>query len=153
MFHLKVGDKAPDWSGVNEDNEPISSADFKGQKLALYFYPKDNTPGCTTQACDIRDNFKLVLDEGIKVVGVSGDSPKSHRKFIDKLELPFPLLADEDHSTMNAFGVWGEKKFMGRVYDGIHRTTFLIDENNTIVNIIRKPKTKIHSQEIIDGFK
>ena len=107
MFHLNIGDQAPEWSGFNQGAEAISSNDFKGQKVALYFYPKDNTPGCTTQACDIRDNFDAVKKAGINVIGVSGDSPKSHQKFIDKFELPFPLLADEDHSTMNAFGVWG----------------------------------------------
>lgn len=153
MFHLNVGDQAPEWTSINEKGEAISSKDFKNQKLALYFYPKDNTPGCTAQACHIRDNFAEVEKAGIQVLGVSGDSPKSHVKFIDKFDLPFPLLADEDHTVMNAFGVWGEKKFMGRVYDGIHRTTFLIDENNVIKSIIRKPKTKIHAQEILDGFE
>ena len=152
MFHLKIGDAAPAWSGFNENGEILSSSDFKGKKVAIYFYPKDNTPGCITQACDIRDNYSKVKEAGINVIGVSADSQKAHLKFIDKYELPFPLIADEEKKMINAFGIWGEKKFMGRVYDGIHRTTFLIDESNTIIDIIKKPKTKIHSQEILDGF-
>lgn len=153
MFHLNIGDQAPTWSGKNEKGEVLSSADFKGKKLAVYFYPKDNTPGCTVQACTIRDNYEILQKEGISIVGVSADSEKMHQKFIDKHQLPFPLIADEDHTLLNAFGVWGEKKFMGRVYDGIHRTTFIIDENNVIQDIIKKPKTKIHADEIRESFQ
>lgn len=153
MFHLNVGDQAPEWSGKNEKGEVISSKDYEGKKHAVYFYPKDNTPGCTAQACSIRDNYASLEKAGISIIGVSADSEKSHQKFIDKFDLPFTLISDEDHALLNAFGVWGEKKFMGRVYDGIHRTTFLINEENEIVEIIRKPKTKIHADEILENFE
>ena len=152
MFHLNVGDASPNWSGVNEKGETLTADQFKGKKLAIYFYPKDNTPGCTTQSCNLRDNYSVLKKEGIEIIGVSGDSIKSHLKFIDKFTLPFTLIADEERKMMNDFGVWGEKKFMGRTYDGIHRTTFLIDENGVIKEIIRKPKTKFHTDEIIEGF-
>jgi peroxiredoxin Q/BCP len=153
MFHLKIGDQAPDWIGQNERDEQMSAQQFKGKKYVVYFYPKDNTPGCTTQSCNLRDNYSQLTKEGIEIVGVSGDAIKSHLKFIDKYSLPFRLIADEDRTMMNLFGVWGEKKFMGKVYDGIHRTTFLINENGLIADIIRKPKTKFHSEEILESFK
>lgn len=153
MMHLKVGEKAPSWSGINQVGENISSEDFKGRKLAIYFYPQDNTPTCTVQACNLRDNWKELQEKGIQVIGVSADSQKSHQKFIDKFDLPFPLIADEDKKMLHLFGVWGEKKFMGKVYDGIHRTTFLIDEEGVLRGIIEKPKSKIHTSEILDNFK
>jgi peroxiredoxin Q/BCP len=153
MKHLKTGDNSPKWSGKNETGETINSEDFNGKKTVIYFYPKDNTPGCTAQACNIRDNYHLLLEEGIKIIGVSADSEKMHQKFIEKQNLPFPLIADEEKSLIKTFGVWGEKKFMGRVYDGIHRTTFLIDETGKIIDIIEKPKTKAHTEEILESFK
>jgi peroxiredoxin Q/BCP len=153
MKHLKIGDQAPAWSSKNENGETIGSADYTGKKTAIYFYPKDNTPGCTTQACNIRDNYSILEKEGIYIIGVSADSEKMHQKFIAKQNLPFPLVADEDKSVIEAFGVWGEKKFMGRIYDGIHRTTFLINEDGKIIDIIEKPKTKAHAEEILESFK
>jgi peroxiredoxin Q/BCP len=149
---LKVGDQAPSFASLDQDGKTISSEDFKGRKWVIYFYPKDQTPGCITQACNIRDNYQLLLDKGIQIIGVSGDSQKSHLNFIEKQAIPFPLVADEDLSVIKAFGVWGEKKFMGKTYDGIHRTTFLIDENNIIQGIIDKPKTKAHVEEILEIF-
>lgn len=153
MKHLKVGDKAPVFTGTDQNGKTISMNDFKGKKLAVYFYPKDNTPGCTVQACNLRDNYEDLLKNGIQVVGVSADSVSSHQKFIDKFTLPFPLIADEDKKVIEQFGVWGPKKFMGKEYDGIHRTTFLIDEDQTIVGIVDKPKTKEHAEEILEIFK
>jgi peroxiredoxin Q/BCP len=149
MTTLKAGDKAPDFSGLNEKDETISLNDFKGKKLVLYFYPKDMTPGCTTQSCNLRDNYDTLLKQGYEVLGVSADSTKRHIKFIEKYDLPFSLLADEDHTVLNAFGVWGPKKFMGKEFDGIHRTTFVIDENGTIIEVIGKVKTKEHTEQIL----
>lgn len=153
MKHLKVGDKAPEFSGTDQNGATISLNDFKGKKLAIYFYPKDNTPGCTVQACNIRDNYALLKQNGVHIVGVSADSISSHQKFQDKFALPFPLIADENKSVIEAFGVWGNKKFMGKEYDGIHRTTFLLNEDQLIVGIIEKPKTKEHAEEILEIFK
>lgn len=149
MTHLKVGDKAPDFSGMIQDETTVSLADYKGSKLVLYFYPKDNTPGCTTQACNLSDNYDMLLEKGYKVLGVSPDPAKKHVKFIEKFNLPFDLLADTEKETLNAYGVWGLKKFMGREYDGVHRTTFVIDENGVIEDIIAKVKTKEHTAQII----
>ncbi len=149
---LKVGDKAPSFVGKDQDGRNISLKDFAGKKLALYFYPKDNTPGCTVQACNLRDNYTDLLKKGIQVVGVSADGEQTHQKFISKHELPFPLIADTDKKVIEAFGVWGPKKFMGREYDGIHRTTFAIDENGIIQGIVVKPKTKVHADEIFAIF-
>jgi thioredoxin-dependent peroxiredoxin len=153
MKHLKIGNKAPDFSGTDQNGKTINLSDFKGKKLAIYFYPKDNTPGCTVQACNIRDNYSSLMNNGIQVIGVSADSGISHQKFVDKFNLPFPLIADEDKKVIEAFGVWGPKKFMGKEYDGIHRTTFLIDESQTILGIIEKPKTKEHAEEILEIFQ
>ncbi len=152
MKHLKVGDTAPVFTGTDQNGKTISLKDFKGQKLAIYFYPKDNTPGCTVQACNLRDNYKLLADNGIQILGVSADSISSHQKFIDKFNLPFSLIADEDKKVIEAFGVWGPKKFMGKEYDVIHRTTYLINEEQQIVSIIEKPKTKAHAEEILEIF-
>lgn len=150
---LKVGDKVPNFTGKDQNGSKITSSDFEGKKWVIYFYPKDQTPGCINQACNIRDNYNELLKLGIQIIGVSADSQKSHLNFIEKQDIPFPLIADEDKTVINAFGVWGEKKFMGRTYDGIHRTTFLMNEQGIIVGIIDKPKTKAHVQEILELFK
>ena len=149
MTHLKPGDKAPDFKGKDQNGNPIGLADFKGSRLVLYFYPKDNTPGCTAQACNLRDNYDVLLKQGYKVVGVSADNEKSHVKFIEKFELPFPLIADTEKEILKAFGVWGPKKFMGREFDGIHRTTFIIDEKGVIAEVIEKVDTKNHTAQFI----
>ncbi len=149
MTTLKPGDKAPEFTGKDQSGNEVSLADFKGNKLVIYFYPKDNTPGCTSQACNLRDNYDLLLSKGYKVLGVSADSEKSHQKFIEKFELPFPLIADTEKEIIKAFGVWGPKKFMGKTYDGIHRTTFVIDENGTIEEVISKVDTKKHTEQIV----
>ena len=153
MKHLKVGDKAPSWSGKDQNGKAINQKSYEGKKAVVYFYPKDNTPGCTTQACNIRDNWSELQKKGIEVIGVSADSEKSHQKFIDKFQLPFALVADEQKEMIETFGVWGEKKFMGKIYNGIHRTTFVLDETGTIKGIIDKPKTKAHTEEILKIFK
>ena len=153
MKHLKIGEKTPNFEGVDQHGKKIASKDFVGKKLVIYFYPKDSTPGCTAQACSIRDNYDSLLNKGIQVIGISADSVASHQKFVTKYDLPFPLIADEDKSIINSFGVWGPKKFMGKEYDGIHRTTFLIDEENTLKGIIEKPNTKAHAEEIITFFQ
>ena len=152
MKHLKIGDQAPDFSVKDQSGNEIKLSDYAGKRVVIYFYPKDNTPGCTAQACNIRDNYSDLEKEGIVILGVSADSEASHQKFIDKFDLPFALLADIDKKMLNDYGVWGEKKFMGRVYDGIHRTTFIIDEAHVIVGIIEKPKTKDHSREILEVY-
>ncbi len=149
MTKLKSGDKAPDFKGIDQDGNSISLESFKGQKLVLYFYPKDNTPGCTSQACNLRDNYDLLLKEGYKVVGVSADSEASHKKFIEKYQLPFPLIADTDKTIMKAYDVWGPKKFMGREFMGINRTTFVISEDGRIEEVIEKVKTKDHTTQIV----
>ncbi len=152
MKHLKVGDAAPAFSVNNEKGEKVTKDDFMGQKVAIYFYPKDNTPGCTAQACNLTDNYAELKNQNIAIVGVSADDEKKHTKFIEKYNLPFPLLADTDKKMINDYGVWGLKKFMGKEYDGIHRTTFLVDEKGVIVDIIEKPKTKAHAEEILERF-
>ena len=153
MKHLKIGDKAPVISGIDQNNQTISLDTYTGKKVVLYFYPKDDTPGCTAQACNLRDNHDSLIKAGIQVIGVSADSSKSHLKFSDKYELPFPLISDEDKKIIQDYGVWGEKKFMGKIYDGIHRTTFIIDESGTIVGILEKPNTKNHTEEIFTFLK
>ena len=152
ISHLSVGDTAPDFTSVNQDGKTLSLADYKGSKFVIYFYPRDMTPGCTSQACNLTENFDDLSAHGIKILGVSPDTPEKHLKFIAKYNIAFDLLADEDKSVHNAFGVWGEKKFMGKVFDGTHRTTFLVDENLKIVEIIAKPKVKDHANEVISGF-
>ena len=146
---LEVGETAPSFEGVNQNNEKISSDDYVGAKWVIYFYPKDNTPGCTAQACSLRDGYDALRNHGIKVLGVSADGVKSHDKFASKFDLPFALLADEDKEVINKFGVWGPKKFMGREYEGIHRVSFVIDEKGVITHVIQKPKTKDHANEIL----
>ena len=147
---LKAGEKAPDFSAIDQNEKKITLSEFSGQTVVIYFYPKDNTPGCTVQACNLRDHYSELTKRGIQVIGVSADSASKHQKFIAKFSLPFPLIADESHEVLNKYGVWGEKKFMGKVYDGIHRTTFIINEKGIIDAVILKPKTKYHSEEILE---
>lgn len=149
MTTLKTGDKAPNFSGLDQDGKSHTLADYKGKKLVVFFYPKASTPGCTAEACDLRDNFNKFEAQNYALLGVSADSAKAQSKFIEKYDLPFPLLADEDKSVINAFGVWGPKKFMGKEYDGIHRTTFVINENGIIEEVIDKVKTKEHAVQIL----
>ena len=149
MKTLEIGDQVPEFIGVNQHDQKIASLDFIGSKWAVYFYPKDNTPGCTAQACSLRDGNAELLKNGIKVLGVSADSVKSHDKFSTKFTLPFPLLSDESKEVINIFGVWGPKKFMGREYEGIHRVTFVMDEKSKVLHVIKKPKTKDHANEIL----
>ncbi len=149
MTTLKVGDKAPNFEAKDQAGNTRTLADYAGKKLVVFFYPKASTPGCTAEACNLRDNYKTFQAQGYEILGVSADSAKRQQNFINKYELPFPLLADEDHAVINAFGVWGPKKFMGREYDGIHRTTFVIDENGILEDVILKVKTKDHAAQIL----
>jgi peroxiredoxin Q/BCP len=149
MTTLEIGDKAPSFESKDQEGNSIKLNDYSGKKLVLFFYPKASTPGCTMEACNLRDNYQSFLAKGYDVLGVSADSAKRQQNFIVKNELPFPLLADEDKSVINAFGVWGPKKFMGREYDGIHRATFIIDENGIIEDVISKVKTKEHTSQIL----
>ena len=153
MSQLKVGDVAPPFNGVDQNGNIIELAQFSGKKVALYFYPKDDTPGCTTQACNLRDNLTSLTNQGIEVLGVSIDSIKSHSKFVSKYSLNFPLIADENKEIVEQYGVWGLKKFMGREYMGTNRTTFLIDEAGIIQAVISKPKTAKHAEEILTLIK
>ncbi len=152
MTHLNEGDVAPNFSGINELGETTSLADYKGKKLILFFYPKDNTPGCTAAACNLRDNYDLLKEKGFELLGVSPDSAKKHQNFINKFEFPFHLLADTNQEVLKAYGVWGLKKFMGKEYDGVHRTTFIIDEMGKIEKIFNKVKTKDHSSQILEAM-
>lgn len=146
---LQAGVKAPDFTVNNQNNEPVSLHDFKGQKVALFFYPKDNTPGCTEQACNMRDNIAALKAKGIVVLGVSVDSERKHKNFEKKFSLPFPLLADTEHKMVDAYQVWGEKKFWGKTYMGIYRTTFLIDEKGKIAHVIEDVDTADHASQIL----
>ena len=152
MISLNVGDKAPDFVALNEFGQSISLSDFLGKKVVLYFYPKDMTPGCTAESCNLGENYSLLQENGFIVLGVSPDSSKSHQKFIDKYNLPFSLIADEDKAVIKAFGVWGPKKFMGKEYDGVHRTTFIIDEDGVIEKVFSKVKTKDHTNQILESY-
>lgn len=149
MTQLKVGDKAPDFAIANQNGEIISLKNFKGKNLILYFYPKDNTPGCTAEACDFRDNYAMLQKKGYEVVGVSVDSSKKHQNFIAKYSLPFTLLADTDKKMVIDYGVWGRKKMMGREYDGIYRTTFLINKKGVITKIITDVDTKNATSQLL----
>ncbi len=149
MTTLKKGDKAPSFSGIDQDGNPHKLADYNGKKLVVFFYPKANTPGCTAEACDLRDNFERFKANNYEILGVSADTPKAQLKFKEKYKLPFSLLADENKSVIQDFGVWGPKKFMGRKYDGIHRTTFVIDEKGLIDEVIVEVKTKTHATQIL----
>lgn len=150
---IGIGEKAPNFKGVDQDGSKVSLSDFKGKKVILYFYPKDNTPGCTAQACNLRDNYDTLFEKGFQVIGISIDTVESHKKFETKFDLPFPLIADPDKKIVNEYGVWGEKKFMGRTFDGTHRTTFLIDEKGIVRDVITKPKTKDHTEQILETWK
>ena len=150
MSHLKEGDKAPDFSGVNQDGETVSLSDFAGKKLILFFYPKDNTPGCTAEACSLRDNFSELKAQGYALLGVSPDSAKKHQNFINKYELPFPLLADTEKEVLQAYGAWGEKSMYGKKYMGVLRSTFVISEEGMIEKVISKVKTKNHANQILE---
>ena len=149
MTTLKIGDTAPNFQSLDEAGNSISLSDYKGKKLVLFFYPKASTPGCTVEACNLSDNYSRFTSFGYDVLGVSADSAKRQSNFKEKYGFPYPLLADEDKSVINAFGVWGPKKFMGKEYDGIHRTTFIIDAHGVIVDIIVKVKTKDHTSQIL----
>ena len=150
MTKLKVGDKAPEFTGIAQDGKNISLKDFKGKKLILYFYPKDDTTGCTAEACNLRDNYDDLLKKGYAIVGVSADDEASHKKFIAKYVLPFPLLADKDKRIIGLYDVWGEKNLYGKISMGILRTTFIIDEQGVIEEIINKVDTKNHTQQILE---
>ena len=150
MSKLQIGDKAPAINAIDQNENSINLESYRGKKVVLYFYPKDMTPGCTAQSCNLSDNYKLLLEKGYDVLGVSCDSVKRHQKFIAKHNLPFNLISDEDHQVVNDYGVWQLKKFMGREYMGIVRTTFIIDENGLISDIITKVNTKEHTTQIID---
>ena len=150
MKTLQAGDQVPEFSVVDDRGNTQSLSAYKGQKLVVFFYPKANTPGCTAEACDLRDHYKELQDVGYALLGVSADSQKKQRNFSEKYSFPFPLLADEDKQVIEAFGVWGPKKFMGREYDGIHRMTFLIDENGVVERVIEKVKTKAHAAQILE---
>jgi thioredoxin-dependent peroxiredoxin len=150
MTQLKKGDKAPEFKGVNQDGKEINFNSFKGKGLILFFYPKDNTPGCTSEACNLSDNYSVLKKKGFELLGVSADSEQSHLKFIAKNSLKFDLIADTDKTICKAYGVWGEKKNYGKVYEGIYRTTFIIDQNGLISNVIEKVNTKDHTNQILE---
>jgi len=149
MTTLEARDKAPDFSVEDQDGNTVKLSDFKGKKLVLFFYPKASTPGCTAEACNLRDNWERFQEKGYAILGVSADTQKKQSNFKNKYEFPFPLLADEDKEVIQAYGVWGPKKFMGKEYDGIHRTTFIIDEEGKIEEVIKKVKTKAHTDQIL----
>lgn len=153
MSKLKEGDKAPAISGIDENGNKVKLSDYKGKKLILYFYPKDNTPGCTAESCNLRDNFSMLKKSGFEIVGVSPDSEKSHQKFIDKFDLPFTLIADTEKEVSKNYGTWGKKKFMGKEYMGIIRTTFIINEKGVIERIFDKVKTKTHTEQILESYE
>jgi len=149
ITHLKIRDKAPSINSVDQNGDSITLEQFKGKKVVLYFYPKDMTPGCTVQSCNLRDNYQALLDKGYVVLGCSADSPERHVKFIEKHNLPFPLISDEEIKVVEDYGVWGPKKFMGREYHGIYRTTFIINKKGIIEDIIEKVNTKQHINQIL----
>lgn len=148
---MEIGMKAPETLGIDAEGNEIKLSDYKGRKLVLYFYPKDSTPGCTSEACSLRDNYSALRKAGYEVVGVSADSQASHQRFAAKNELPFPLISDSSHTLMETFGVWGEKKMAGRTYMGIHRTTFIINEDGIVERVIgpKEIKTKVHASQIL----
>lgn len=146
--HLKTGDKAPEFSGKDQNGINVSLKDFSGKKVVLYFYPQDDTPACTAQACNLRDNFSALKAQGFDIIGISPDDVQSHQQFKNKYQLPFTLISDPERTIIEQYGVWGEKNLYGRKYVGLHRTTFIIDENGFITKIIKRPKTKAHAEEI-----
>jgi peroxiredoxin Q/BCP len=149
---LKEGDMAPDFTVKNQKGEKVKLSDFRGQKVVLYFYPKDDTPGCTKEACSLRDSFEIFEKKGVKILGVSNDDQQKHQKFISKYNLPFDLLADTDKTVVNLYGVYGEKSMYGKKYMGIHRKTFLIDENGKIAKIFDKVNVSKHAEEILEAI-
>ena len=149
---IEPGTKAPDFEGETQSGDTIRLSDFAGRKVAVYFYPKDDTSGCTKQACNLRDNWEALQEAGVAVIGISKDSAKSHEKFASKYSLPFPLIADTEKEIIEAFGAWGQKSLYGRKYLGIFRTTFLIDEQGIVIGVIRKPKVSGHAEEILEAF-
>lgn len=149
MKKLKIGDIAPEINAVDQFGNPVDLSSLRGSKVVIYFYPKDNTPGCTAEACNLRDNYEYLLKNGYKVIGISADNEASHKKFTEKFQLPFPLIADVEKKIIMDYGVWGQKKFMGKTFDGILRTTFIIDEEGKIKEIIEKVDTKNHTNQII----
>jgi peroxiredoxin Q/BCP len=153
MITLKEGDKAPAFSGKDQNGKKVALSELKGKKVVLYFYPEDDTPTCTVQACNLRDNYALLKKHGFEVIGVSPNDEKSHKKFEAKFKLPFTLLADPDHTVINKYGVWGEKQMFGNRYMGVHRTTFVIDEKGVISKIFLRPKNKQHAEEIVAAEK
>jgi len=150
MKTLQEGDKVPNFTVNDQEGNPVSLTDYKGHKVVVFFYPKANTPGCTKEACNLRDNYEELQNKGYKLVGVSADTERKQKNFKEKYDFPFPLLADENKEVINAFGVWGPKKFMGREYDGIHRTTFIVDEEGKVERVIAKVKTKDHAAQILE---
>jgi len=153
MTHLKVGDSIPSFASENQNGELVTDQDLKGEKHVLFFYPKDDTPGCTREACSVRDNFKSISKKGYKIFGISPDKVKKHGKFIEKYEFQYPLLADPEKKMIQDFGMWGIKKFMGKEVTGVYRTTLITDENNKITNIIAKVKTKDHGDQILAAIE
>ena len=149
MNKLSIGDKAPSINSIDQNGNKITLDQYLGKKVVLYFYPKDMTPGCTTQSCNLRDNYDALIKAGYVVLGCSADGPKRHQKFIEKYDLPFPLISDEEKVVLNDYGVWGPKKFMGKTYDGITRTTYVIDEKGVVEDIIEKVNTKDHTNQIL----
>ena len=152
MTHLKEGDKAPVFSGNDQQGKKVSLSDFKGKKVIIYFYPQDDTPTCTIEACNLRDNYSLLKKEGFVILGISPDTEKSHKKFAAKFDLPFTLIADPEHIIIDKYGVWGQKQLFGREYMGVIRTTFLVDEHGMLRKIFEKPKNSTHAEEIITAW-
>lgn len=150
MKTLNVGDTVPSFTAHDQDGNTINLSDYSGKNLVVFFYPRANTPGCTAEACNLRDNYKTLQDAGFELLGVSEDSQKKQANFKNKYDFPFPLLADEDHTVINAFGVWGPKKFMGKEYDGIHRKTFVVDGSGKVSKVIDKVKTKDHAAQLLE---
>ncbi|MEO8109854.1 MAG: thioredoxin-dependent thiol peroxidase [Ginsengibacter sp.] len=153
MIQLQEGDKAPGFKAKDQNGNAVSLEDYKGKKVVLYFYPEDDTPTCTVEACNLRDNYSVLQKNGLVVLGVSPDDEKKHKKFEAKYNLPFTLVADPDKKIIDKYGVWGEKNMYGRKYMGLFRTTFLIDEKGTIVKVFKKPKSKIHAEEILKAWE
>lgn len=151
MNMLVQGDKVPDFSAKDQDGNTIKLSDYKGKNLVIFFYPRANTPGCTAEACNLRDNYAELSKQGFEILGVSEDTQKKQANFRNKYEFQFPLLADEDHTVIDAFGVWGPKKFMGKQYDGLHRTTFVINGEGVVRRVINKVKTKDHAAQLLEG--
>jgi thioredoxin-dependent peroxiredoxin len=152
MAELKAGDKAPNFKAINQDGETIRLSDFSGQKVILYFYPKADTPGCTAEACNLRDNYDDLLNKGFKIIGASADDQAKQKKFAEKYNLPFPLIADTDKEVLKAYGAWGEKSMYGKTYEGVLRKTFVIDENGNIEKVFDKVKTKDHAAQILEAM-